>query len=179
MLRVLNFLALFKRERRPGDLVFALSFFLVALIALAVLPEQAKFLDKKSLVEQPGFWPTVGVLMMVVFGAFHLLSTYNAPRLFGRLKEVGMWARSLEYVVWFILYVSAVPYIGYLPSTLLFALLLVLRLGYRSGAALLSATVFAISVVLIFKAGLGVKLPAGELYQYLPDSIRSFAMVNL
>lgn len=179
MQRVLNFLALFQRERRPGDLVFAVAFFLLAGLALVILPQQAQFFPKKPVVTQPGFWPLIGVLMMVVFGAFHLLGTYNAPRLLGRMKEVMMWARSLEYVVWFILYVTAVPLLGYLPSTLIFALLLSLRLGYRSAQALGSAAAFAIAVVLIFKAGLGVKLPAGEIYQFLPDSIRAFVMVNL
>ena len=117
--------------------------------------------------------------MMVVFGAAHLLSTVNAPRLPGRLREVMAWGRSLEFVAWFVVYVLIVPLIGYLPATLLFALLLGLRLGYRSPRGLLASALFAVAVVLVFRAGLGVRIPAGEIYQFLPPSIRSFAMTNL
>ena len=116
--------------------------------------------------------------MMVVFGAIHFVCTWNAPRLPGRLKEVIVWARSLEFVVWFIVYVTAVPVIGYLPATLLFALLLTFRAGYRSLQMLGAAAGLALVTVLVFKTGLGVKLPAGAVYQYLPDGIRSFVMVN-
>ncbi|GLT10720.1 hypothetical protein GCM10007928_29520 [Sulfitobacter porphyrae] len=178
MQRVLNFLALFRRERKPGDLIFAAGFLVLALACLVAVPWQAQFLGKKSLVEEPGFWPTVGVVMMVVFGAIHFVCTWNAPRLPGRLKEVIVWARSLEFVVWFIVYVTAVPVIGYLPATLLFALLLTLRAGYRSLHMLGAAAGLALVTVLVFKTGLGVKLPAGAVYQYLPDGIRSFVMVN-
>ena len=41
MKRVFTYLAMFRRERRPGDLVFAIGFFAVALAAAAVLPAQA------------------------------------------------------------------------------------------------------------------------------------------
>jgi hypothetical protein len=179
MKQLLNFLAMFRRERRPGDLVFATGFFLTAVAAMLVLPEQAKFLPGRALMTQPGFWPTVGVCMMVVFGAAHLLLTFNAPRLPGRLQEVLVWGRSLEFVAWFVVYVLLVPVIGYFPSTLILALLLGYRLGYRSPRALLAAAVFAISVVLVFRAGLGVRIPAGEIYQYLPPAIRNFAVMNL
>ncbi|MFD1344066.1 tripartite tricarboxylate transporter TctB family protein [Litorisediminicola beolgyonensis] len=179
MNRVFTFLAMFRRERQPGDLVFAVGFFLVALVAALVLPAQAKFLPGKTLVAQPGFWPAVGVGMMVVFGAVHLLATVNAPRLPGRLKEVLVWARSLEFVAWFTAYVLSVPILGYLPATLALALGLALRLGYRSARALGSAALFALAVVLIFRTGLGVRIPAGALYDHLPDGLRAFALVNL
>lgn len=178
MQRVLNFLALFRRERRPGDLVFAFGFFLFAMICAVALPSQAKFLGNKVLVSEPGFWPMVGVTMMVFFGALHLLSTWNAPRLPGRLTEVLHWVRSIEFVAWFIAYVMAVPIIGYLASTMVFALLLTFRLGYRKLPVLGAALLFAFVVVVVFKSGLGVKIPAGAIYQYLPDSIRTFVMVN-
>lgn len=179
MNRVINFIAMFRRERRPGDLVFATGFFLIALAAALVLPDQAKFLPGKALVAQPGFWPSVGVGMMVVFGAAHLLSTWNAPRLPGRLREVLVWTRSLEFVAWFTVYVLIVPIVGYLPATVALALSLALRLGYRSRRALVSTVLFAVAVVLIFRAGLGVRIPAGALYEYLPDAIRPFALINL
>ena len=88
------------------------------------------------------------------------------------------WARSLEFVAWFLAYVLAVPVIGYLPASLLFSVLLVWRLGYRSVQSFAVAAVFGFTVVAVFKAGLNVKVPSGALYAYLPDSIRTFMMVN-
>lgn len=178
MKRVLNYLTLFRRERRPGDLVFAIGFFIFAMICAMSLPWQAKFLGNKAFVSEPGFWPMIGVLMMAGFGAAHLLGTWNAPRLPGRYQEVMHWVRSIEFVGWFIAYVIAVPVIGYLAATMALAFLLTFRLGYRSASVLGAALLFAVVVVLIFKAGLGVKIPAGAVYQYLPESIRTFFMVN-
>ncbi|TYC69058.1 tripartite tricarboxylate transporter TctB family protein [Stappia sp. BW2] len=178
MIRILSFLAMFRRERRPGDLVFAVAFLVLAALAAAALPSQAKFLGNKEFVSEPGFWPLIGVGMMLLFGGFHLITTLNAPRLPGRLKEVLLWGRSLEYVAWFVVYVFAVPYLGYLPGTVAFAVALSARLGFRSWQELGLAAVFAVAVVLVFKTGLGVKLPGGAIYQYLPPSLRSTFMVN-
>lgn len=167
-----------RRDRRPGDLVFAIAFMSFALITLGLLPSQTRWVANTGLFAQPSFWPAVGVLMMVGFGAVHLLGTAISQRKAGRGAEMLYWLRSLEFVAWFLAYVLLVPQLGYLPSTVLFALLLTLRLGYRSAQSAGFATLFAITVVVIFKAGLQVKVPAGAIYAYLPDSIRTFAMVN-
>ncbi|EBA06869.1 tripartite tricarboxylate transporter TctB family protein [Sagittula stellata] len=179
MKRVFNFLAMFRRERQPGDLVFAVAFFVIALAAAAVLPQEASFTAGKQLVAQPGFWPAVGVAMMVLFGLAHLVSTVNAPRLPGRLKEVMAWGRSLEFVAWFVAYVTVMPVVGYLPATLILSVTLGIRLGYRSPRAIFASAGFAVAVVLVFRAGLGVRIPAGDLYDLLPPAIRSFAIMNL
>lgn len=179
MQRILSFLTLFRRERRPGDLVYAVASFVAALMLIAMLPSQVKFLDRGDLVAQPGFWPLVGVMMMVGFGAVQLAMTFAAPRLPGRWQEVWFWIRSLEYVAWFTLYVILVPVLGYLPSTVIFALIMVFRLGYRSPGAFAAAAGLGVLIVVIFKAGLGVHIPAGQIYQYLPTSLRTFFMVYL
>lgn len=179
MQRILNFLTLFKRERRPGDLVYAVVSFVMALMLVPMLPSQAKFLDHGDFVAQPGFWPLVAVVMMVVFGAAQLVMTFTAPKLPGRWQEVWFWVRSLEYVFWFTMYVALVPMLGYLPSTVIFALLMVFRLGYRSRGAFAAAAGLGVLIVVIFKAGLGVHIPAGEIYQYLPPSLRTVFIVYL
>lgn len=166
------------RERKPGDLVFAAAFLVLALALAAALPWQAPFVAKTKLVAQPAFWPMIGVAMMVVFGAIHFISTYRSPRLPGRLREVFLWLRSIEFVGWFFAYVLIIPIIGYLPATLLFMPLLCLRLGYRSVPLFASAVLFAFAVVLVFKTGLGVALPAGQIYDHLPAGMRNFFIVN-
>ena len=174
-----SFIELFRIERKPGDVVFAAMFLALALLLAAALPSQAPFVQNTMLVAQPAFWPLVGVSMLVVFGAIHFISSVWSPRIPGRWAEVLFWVRSIEFVGWFLGYVIAVPKFGYLPSTILFVFLLSLRLGYRSAGVLWSGAAFSLAVVLVFKMGLGVGLPAGAIYEYLPDGIRNFAMANL
>ena len=68
------------------------------------------------------------------------------------------------------------PQAGYLPATLIFTILLTLRAGYRSRTALVSAAVGAVAIVLLFKTFLQVKLPAGRLYETLPDGLRQIML---
>ena len=82
----------------------------------------------------------------------------------------------MEFALWFIGYAFVVPYLGYLPATLGFALILTFRMGYRSRAALLGAGAAAIAIVLIFKTFLQVKLPAGQIYNALPDGLRQIML---
>ena len=63
-----------------------------------------------------------------------------------------------------------------LPATMIFAPALTWRLGYRSPRLLWASLAFGVAVVLIFKGVLGVKIPGGAVYEYLPDSIRAFAL---
>ena len=65
---------------------------------------------------------------------------------------------------------------GYLPTTILFAVLLVLRAGYRSFAAVGSAVIGAVVIVVLFKTLLQVKLPAGRIYEALPDGLRQIML---
>jgi len=178
MERLKSFVELFQRQRRPGDFVFATAFMVFALVSLMLLPQETRWVEKTPLFAQPTFWPAIGIFMMVGFGTVHLIGSIASERSPGRGKEVLYWARSLEFVAWFLAYVLAVPVIGYLPASILFSVLLVWRLGYRSAQSFALAAVFGFAVVAVFKAGLNVKVPSGALYAYLPDSIRTFMMVN-
>ncbi|KIC39087.1 hypothetical protein RA27_17605 [Ruegeria sp. ANG-R] len=179
MTRLKTFQELFHRDRRPGDLMFALAFLAFCIFLLWNLEGQAQWVKNTKLVAQPAFWPTVAVYGMGIFALLHLIGSLSSPRIPGRLKEISFWVRSLEYVAYFLIYVSIVPVIGYLLSSIVFALFLTFRLGYRRATAFGISTVFAVAVVLIFRAGLRVKIPAGQIYEYLPDAVRSFAMINL
>lgn len=179
MIRLKTFQELFRRDRRPGDLVFAVVFLAFSLFLLANLGDQAQWIDNTPTVAQPAFWPTVAVIGMVAFAGLHLIGSVVSPKIDGRLKELSFWLRSVEYVVYFLIYVWSVPIVGYLLSTILFSLFLTIRLGYRSGTAIGSSVLFAIAVVLIFRTGLQVKIPPGQIYEHLPTSIRTFAMVYL
>ena len=167
---------LFKRYRRPGDLVFSLAFLAFSLFLLATIDGQVTWAKGTRLMAQPAFAPWVAVICMVVFSAMHLISGLVSPKLEGRLLEITFWLRSLEFVVWFMIYVIMVPQLGYLPSTIIFAVILTLRLGYRTPKMLLIAAAFGTCVVLVFKTFLQVKVPGGAIYELLPTAARSFML---
>ncbi|MGB0508150.1 MAG: tripartite tricarboxylate transporter TctB family protein, partial [Pikeienuella sp.] len=126
----------------------------------------------------PAFWPGVAVIGMTVFGAFHVLLNWRGVKWSVEGKEALIWLCPLEYLAYFMVYVFATPTIGYLPASIIFAALLAYRVGYRSFKMIGFAAIAGAAIVLTFKTMLSVKIPAGALYDYLPDSIRLFAIVN-
>ncbi len=166
--------------RRPGSLIFALFFLAASLLLLSQLGVETKFSTKGQLVAQPAFWPAIGVIGMVVFGSFHAVGALrqrSRNRGLSETREAGIWLRSIEYLAWFMAYVFVVPVIGYLPATVIFAIALAFRAGYRSRGMLGAAAFMGLGVVLVFKTFLSVKIPGGALYEYLPDSLRSTALI--
>lgn len=176
MSRVKTLQSLFKRYRRPGDIVFAWVFLSVAVFLLSQLFDQTAYKSGGKLFAQPRFWPAVSLIAMTAFATFHLIGSVMSERIEGRWQEVLLWVSALEYAGWFIGYAVAVPLLGYLPSTVIFAVLLTLRTGYRTKAPLISAALSAVVIVLLFKTFLQVKLPAGRIYETLPDGIRQFML---
>lgn len=179
MVRLKTAQELFKRERRPGDLVFAAAFLVFALFLATGLDDQVEWRKGTKLVAQPAFWPTVSVVGMTAFALLHWIGSVASPRIPGRWREVWFWVRSIEYAGWFYAYVLLVPVLGYLPASILFAVALCFRLGYRSPITFGLAVLLAVVTVVTFRGFLQVKVPAGALYQYLPDGLRLFAQIYL
>lgn len=167
---------LFRRERQPGDFAFAAGAFVLSLALLALLPFQTTWAPRTAFFAQPGFWPGVAIAAMVLFSGGHLLGAWVSERQPGRRAELLTWLRALEFAGWFLAYVFLVPRLGYLPSSLLFACALTARMGYRGLRWQAAAALFAVVVVVVFKTGLGVNIPAGAVYDQLPGGLRSFAI---
>ena len=167
---------LFKRYRRPGDLVFAVFFLLFSILMLAHLGEETEWAKRTKLFAQPAFWPAISLVAMTVFAFLHWISSAISPRLPGRWTEVAFWLRSVEYALWFMAYVSLVPQVGYLPTTIVFTGLLAFRLGYRTWQTIGGAMLTGVVIVVVFKSFLQVKVPGGEIYESLPDGLRSFML---
>ncbi|MFK7858354.1 MAG: tripartite tricarboxylate transporter TctB family protein [Granulosicoccus sp.] len=166
----------FKRYRRPGDIVFSLLFLVMSLCLLSQLSSQTTWKNGAKLVAQAPFWPTISIVGMVFFASLHTLGAALSARIPGRWSEVGLWLKSIEYALWFMAYVLAVPIIGYLPATILVCLLLALRAGYRDRLMLSASVLGGMIVVVIFKSFLQVKVPGGQIYEYLPTTLRSFML---
>ena len=176
MSRVKTLQSLFKRYRRPGDIVFAWVALAVSVFLLSQLMDQTAWKNGGKLFAQPRFWPAVSLSGMAIFAAFHLLGSALSERIPGRWQEVWLWITSFEYAGWFIAYAIAVPYAGYLPSTVLFAVALALRVGYRKVSTLVIAAVSAVLIVLLFMTFLKVNLPSGLIYDSLPNGLRQIML---
>ena len=176
MSRVKTLQSLFKRYRRPGDIVFAWIALIAAVFLLSQLVDQTAWKNGGELFAQPRFWPAVSLGAMGRFAAFHLLGSALSERIAGSWHEGWLWSTSLEYAGWFIAYAIAVPYAGYLPSTVIFAVALAVRSGYRKVSTLAAAAVSAVVVVLLFKTFLKVNLPSGLIYESLPDGLRQIML---
>lgn len=168
-----------RRERRPGDLVFAVAFLAFSLFLLASIPGESKWFDGGKWFAQPRLWPAVSVGGMALFALMHLAGSLASPRTPDRWQEVAFWLRSLEYVPYFLLYVVAVPLLGYLPSTVVFSAALSWRVGFRDRRTLLCVAAFGLGVAVVFRGLLQVKIPAGAVYEHLPGAVRTFALTYL
>ena len=178
MSRLETLQGLFRRTRRPGDVVFAWFAFLGALLLLALITDQTTWRPGARLFAQPRFWPAVSLGTMAVFAGLHLLGSALSPRIAGRWREVGLWLAALEYAGWFIAYAALVPIVGYLPMTVLVALALTLRAGYRGWRPLATAGLCALVIVVLFRTLLKVQLPAGRLYDALPEGLRQIMLTH-
>ncbi len=179
MTKINSFSTFFTRERRPGDLVFAVLFLAFSLFLLSQLGDETKWIKGTKLFVQPSFWPTISIAGMCLFALGHLLGSVFSNKPGGRAREVLLWIRSIEYALWFMAYVWIVPVIGYLPSTLIFIVLLILRVGYREKSLYVSGLLMGVAIVVVFKAFLSVKIPGGQIYEHLPDGIRNFMLLYL
>ena len=161
-----------------GQILFAIGFFLLSAFLLSQIYNQTDWKDGKEFFSQPRFWPAVSLIGMVVFGLGHIyMLPRHRPQRSDRFEAIR-WSRSLEWVGWFLAYVVLVPKLGYLPMSVAFAVAMAWRLGYRSPRMLWISAGFGVAVVVIFKMWLEVKIPGAAIYDYLPDGIRTFFIIN-
>jgi hypothetical protein len=173
--------ALVHPPHHRAEIVFAVVSFLVAVFLASQWSSQTEWAARQPWSRQPGLWPLIAIAGMLVFGIGELIATLlrNARNGGGDVvAEVGLWIRSAEYVLWFMAYVLAVPYGGYLPTTMIFTTALAWRLGYR-GRALALAPLVALGIVLVFKSFLQVRIPGGAVYDIFPQAIRNFLVIYL
>lgn len=165
-------------RRKSGQFLFALLFLGLSVLLLALIGEQTKWVARSKIYTQPAFWPAVSLSGMVLFTALHIRQHQwrrlkTADRLEGRI-----WLLPFEYALYFMIYVTTVPIVGFLPATIVFTPAMLYRFGYRKRLQLWIGVAFACAVVVLFKGLLAVKIPGALLYEYLPGTLRSFFIVN-
>ena len=148
-----------------------------SLFLLSQLGAETKYSSSGKFFAQPRLWPAIAVGGMALFGLTQAAFVWRS-RAPGWTGEVALWLRSLEFLAWFMVYVAAVPVVGYLPATVAFTTLLACRQGYRTLPMLALSAALGVLIVLVFKAGLSVRIPGGAAYEYLPGWLRSFMILN-
>ncbi|MCB1389652.1 MAG: tripartite tricarboxylate transporter TctB family protein [Rhodobacteraceae bacterium] len=164
-----------------AEIVFAVTSFLVAVFLALMWSSETTWIDGQAWSRQPGLWPMIAVVGMLVFGIGELGACLlrNLRRGGGDvMAELGLWLKAAEYVAWFMLYVLATPWLGYLPATMVFTTLLAFRLGYR-GRILALSPLLGLAIVVVFKSFLAVRIPGGALYDLLPHALRNFLVIYL
>ena len=162
-----------------GEFYFAAIFLAATVLLLSHIGTETSWVKGTKLFAQPRFWPSVGLIAMTVFGLLFFLKSVFSKRNENNLDEIVIWLKSLEYTLWFMIYVFVVPLLGYLPSTLIFVCALTLRAGYREKSILIVSGVTGVVIVVIFKGFLSVRIPGGYLYEFFPDAIRNFMILYL
>lgn len=168
------------KTKTAGQVVFVLFGVLASGLLLSQIGSQTEWnANARNIAAQPRLWPAIGLITMVLGFALHWRQMRRRKPNALDWVEVRRWAEPLEYLAWFLAYVFAVPRLGFLPMSLLFACALTWRLGYRSRAALWIAAGFAVAITVLFKGFLGVNIPGGQIYQLLPSGMRTFFLVYL
>ncbi len=171
---------IFLARRHRGDLLFALIMFALSLFLLSQLGSETRWFNRVPLLLQPRFWPAVILVVLTLFsGLYRARSIWDFRRHRAAndavvpLAEIVEWARPAEYALYFVLYAAAVPVLGYLFATVVFMPLMGWRVGYRKLRPLIGLAVLGLVIVLFFKTGLKVKMPAGGLYELFPPGLRN------
>lgn len=170
-----------KPPHHRAEVVFAITSFAVAVFLATQWSSQTVWTEGQPWSRQPGLWPLIAIAGMLGFGALELIACLwrNLKRGGGDVvEEVLYWIAATEYLLWYMAYVLATPWLGYLPTTVIFATLLALRLGYR-GTMLLWAPVSGALIVILFKSFLQVRIPGGAIYEAFPQAIRNFLVLYL
>jgi hypothetical protein len=183
---------LFKFQRGRADLLFSALILGMALLLLLTFFDQSGWADRDlpqkrlgKVLKQPWIGPVIALLILVPAALGNLgLSLRRA--LLDRRKhrpnktryEVAQWLRAIEFIVYFIIYTRSIEIVGYLIATEIFAMLMVLRLGYRSWRWVgIAAGVSFLSVV-FFRTLLQIKTPVNIwLYNQLPEGLERFMKV--
>ena len=183
---------LFAFKRGRGDLVFSVIMLGVVLLLLLYFGsesgwEQRKLPQKRfgKILKQAWVGPLLCMAILLPAAIVNLWQSVKKrrrdirQRVPNRIRyELMMWVKSFEFIAYFLIYTFTISYLGYLLSTLLFAVLLTYRLGYRSRRWMAISLASAFAIVVLFRTILQIKTPINIwLYNQLPAGLETFMKV--
>ena len=183
---------LFEFKRVTGDLTLSIIFLIfVSFLLISFNTESGwdgRELSQKrvgKILKQQWVGPLICMVILVPAAIYNLyqstiqLNINKRLRMPRRIKyELFQWLKSLEFIVYFLIYTNIITIFGYLISTVIFAIFLTTRLGYRSLKWILRSTIAAFIIVIIFRSILQIKTPVNIwLYKYLPQNFEVFMKI--
>ena len=154
---------------------------LAGLLLLALLPDQASWIDtKRGWFTQPMVGPAIGLTIMTLFAGLRAWRGFRRWHPDSNLLEDLFSALSNYRVAiisgaLFFIYINCLPIIGFVPASLIFVTTL-LWLSRLLDRFWFGATLFTLFLmVMIFRVGVGLWLPDVWLYEQLPTQWADFA----
>ena len=183
---------LFEFKRVTGDLTLSIIFLmLVSFLLISFNTESGwdgRELSQKrvgKILKQQWVGPLICMVILVPATIYNLyqstiqLNINKRLRMPSRIKhELFQWLKSLEFIFYFLIYTNIITIFGYLISTVIFAIFLTTRLGYRSLEWILRSAIAAFIIVIIFRSILQIKTPVNIwLYKFLPQNFEVFMKI--
>lgn len=169
------------QQNRLESMALALIFTVISLLLLAVIGVATRTGQASGgWWTRPAFAPGVALAVLVAANLLTLWRDFADLRAHpasvkewaeARSKMLG-WLRPAEFLAYYAVYIWAIQHIGYFPSTLVFILGLLWRVGLRSSRWIWAGIGLSVFMIGVFRAGLGVWMPAPEIYDLFPDGIR-------
>jgi len=183
---------LFEFKRITGDLTLSIIFLLFVVFLLIYFNSEsgwsARDLNQKrvgKILKQQWVGPLMCMAILLPATILNILEAFKAYKKSKRLLlpnkimyEMTQWIRSLEFILYFLVYTFSITVLGYLISTLIFAVFLTYRLGYRTKKWIFISLFSSFIVVLIFRTILQIKTPVNIwLYKFLPENLEVFMKI--
>ena len=183
---------LFEFKRVTGDLTLSIiCLVLVSFLLISFNTESGwdgRELSQKrvgKILKQQWVGPLICMVILVPATIYNLyqstiqLNINKRLRMPSRIKhELFQWLKSLEFIFYFLIYTNIITIFGYLISTVIFAIFLTTRLGYRSLEWILRSAIAAFIIVIIFRSILQIKTPVNIwLYKFLPQNFEVFMKI--
>lgn len=170
---------------RLESLALALIFAAVSLALLALIGVATKHGQASGgWWTRPAFFPGVALGLLVVSNVITVWRDVAdlradpptaAERAEARVRFLR-WLQPFEFLAYYGAYIWFIQHIGYFPSTLAFVMLLLWRVGLTAPKWLLAGFGLSLFMIGVFRAGLGVWMPAPEFYDAFPDGVRMALM---
>jgi hypothetical protein len=166
---------------RLESLVLALIFAAVSLVLLALIGVATRHGQASG-----GWWTRPAFFPGVALGLLALTNVITVWRDIADLRanpastqeraearvQMLRWLRPFEFLAYYAIYIWLIQHIGYFPSTLVFVMFLLVRVGLTAPKWLLAGLGLSLFMIGVFRAGLGVWMPAPEFYDMFPDGVR-------
>ena len=174
-------------KTRPAlGVLYAFNFIASATLLLLIPVATTPGPSNQGWWTQPALMPSLAIGLMVLSSAYLLLQYIMKLRNNTELRvdgqavtaEVIEWFKPLEFFIYYGLYIWLLGLIGYFLSSLIFIVILSMRVGLRNARWMLVAFLTALALVALFRWGLKVWVPVSELYDLFPKNSRIFLMRN-